>query len=203
MKKVLTCLLKDPCKTQTIEDTDRETFHQFDFLQRYHPGLENFTLPEGRARRFATLPHSHQIRSWKGVSTEDARIYDVTLEDGSGGATEGKAFVKVVHLLDPIVLLRDEYMIPEHPLVPLGEAAWKNTLTKLHSKCNQAYVDAVACYVIGQLRAQGHTPHAALSYGSFTGIAKNYRYKITDEYESYRKCRWFWRGLKAHSAALE
>ena len=203
MKKVLTSILKNPCRVQTIEDTDRDTFHQFNYLQRYHPGLETFTLPEGRGRRLASLPHSYKVRTWKEQSADDARIYNVTLEDASGVQTDGKAFVKVVHLLDPITLLREEYMIPDHPLLPLGEEAWKNTLTKLHSKYNQAYVDAVACYVIGQLRAEGHTPHAALSYGSFTAIAKNYKYKITDEYEGYRTCRWFWRGLKAHSASLE
>ena len=94
-------------------------------------------------------------------------------------------------------------MVPEHPLLPQGDAAWKNTLLKLHSQSNQAYVDAIASYVVGQLRHQGLTPHGVLTYGSFTGIANSYRYCITDDFESYRKYPWFWKGLKKKHATLE
>ena len=203
MKKAITSLLKIPCGVEPISDDDIETFHPFQHLQRYHPGLEVFPLPEGRDRRLAALPHPFRITKWGAADENEPRILSVTLADASGLQTEGKAFMKVVHLLDPIGLLQNEYMVPDHPLLPLGEAAWKKTLEKLHSPSNQAYVDAVANYVIGQFRHRGYTPHAALSYGSFTGIAKSYKFRITDEYDTYRQCRWFWRGLKTHSATLE
>jgi hypothetical protein len=202
MKKVITSLLKTSCSIEPISDNDVETFHPFQHLQRYHPGLEAFPLPEGRERRLASLQHPFRVAKWGEADEEEPRIYKVTLEDASGLSTEGKAFLKVVHLLDPIALLQNEYMVPEHPLLPLGEVAWKKTLEKLNSPSNQAYVDAVANYIIGQFRYKGYTPHAALSYGSLTGIAKSYKYRITDEYDTYRQCRWFWRGLKTHSATL-
>jgi hypothetical protein len=203
MKKAVTSLLHTPCSIEAISDNDIATFHPFQHLQRYHPGLEAFPLPEGRERRFASLPHPFRITNWHKADDEEPRIFDVTLEDVSGIQTKGRAFMKVVHLLDPIALLQNEYMVPEHPLLPLGENAWKKTLAKLHSPSNQAYVDAVANYIIGQFRHKGYTPNAVLSYGSFTGIAKSYKFRITDEYNSYRQCRWFWKGIRNHAASLE
>ena len=157
-------------------------------LQRYHPGLDAFPLPEGEERPFLSLEHPWSIAGWLDASgTRDPRIYKVLLRDASGNEEVGETFIKTVHLLNPIGILQDEFMVPEHPLLPQGDAAWKNTLLKLHRQSNQAYVDAIASYVVGQLRHQGLTPHGVLTYGSFTGIANSYRYCITDDFESYRK----------------
>jgi hypothetical protein len=199
MKKAVSSILEVPCRIEPITDQERATFPKCDHLQRYHPGLDRFPLPSTRAE--ASLPHPFRIVDWKGP-TEDSRIFHATVEDDSGTRLDTKVFVKTVHLLDPIAMLQNEYMIPNHPLLPVGDKAWKTTLLKLHGGSNQAYVDAVASYVLGQLRVKGLTPHAVLSHGSMTGIAKTYTFRITDEYESYRQCRWFWKGLKTHRANL-
>jgi hypothetical protein len=203
MKKTISSMIKLPCIAEPISDNDNETFHPFQHLQRYHPGLDAFPLPEGRDRRFASLQHPFRVCKWESADPQEPRIYTVKLQDASGLESDGKAFIKVVHLLDPIALLQNEYMVPDHPLLPLGENAWKKTLQKLHSPSNQAYVDAVANFILGQFRHKGYTPSAALSYGSLTGIAKNYKFRITDEYDSYRRSRWFWKGLRTHSATVE
>jgi len=201
MKKAASSILEEPCRIEPITEQDRSTFSKCAHLQRYHPGLDSFPLPPNQDRIHASLPHPFRIVEWK-APTSDSRIFDATIEDGSGNRKETKVFVKTVHLLDPIAMLQNEYMMPNHPLLPVGDKAWKTTLLKLHGSSNQAYVDAVASYVIGQFRHKGLTPHAVLSHGSMTGIANTYTFRITDEYESYRQCRWFWRGLKTHSANL-
>jgi len=204
MKRVFEELMNTPCVTCPVTDRDRQTFSQVNHLQRYHPGIDAFPFPQGEERRTLSLAHPRTIVDWHDTSgSRDPRIYDVLLRDASGNEEVGKTFVKTVHLLNPIGILQDEYMIPEHPLLPQGDSAWKKTLLKLHSQSNQAYVDAVASFVIGQLRHQNMTPHGVLTYGSFTGVANSYRYRITDEFESYRKRPWFWRGLKTNSATLE
>ena len=203
MKKTIASMVKLPCIAEPITDNDIETFHPFQHLQRYHPGLDIFPLPEGRDRRLASLQHPFRVSRWCSADAAEPRIYSVKLHDASGQESDGRAFIKVVHLLDPIALLQNEYMVPDHPLLPLGENAWKKTLDKLHRPTNQAYVDAVANFILGQFRHKGYTPSVLLSYGSLTGIAKNYKFRITDEYESYRQCRWFWKGLQTHSATVE
>jgi hypothetical protein len=183
--------MKGVCRPEPITEADQATLSHVSHLQRYHPGLEAWNLSEVGSKAEAALPHPYQIVEWKAKDEKDTRIFSVILTDASDNRTEGKAFIKTVHLLDPITLLRNEYKIPSHPLLPVGEGGWKTALLKLHGQSNQAYVDAVACYIIGQLRHRGLTPHGCMSYGSFTGIAKNYRYKVTDEFESYKQARWF------------
>jgi hypothetical protein len=95
-----------------------------------------------------------------------------------------KAYCKVTHLLDPIRTIQAYY---EHP-----EKGSKRKAAKLHNPMNQAYVDALANYLLGQLRERNVSPHFCLFYGGFQAVAEEYRYNITDEYESYRKYRGFW-----------
>jgi len=195
-------LLKRPCIVTPVTDQDRTTWPAVRHLQRYHSGLETFTiLPENQHN--ASLPHPYHIVGWgPPVEGQDDRIRSVTLQDESGAQIEGRAFIKTVHLLDPVGVLHEEYSAPVHPLLPQSRSSWKKTLLKLHSQNNQACVDAVASYVVGLFRHAGLTPHGVLSYGSMTGIADTYSYCITDEYESYRNCRWFWNGLKSNEASL-
>ena len=196
-------LLKRICIESPVTNQDRDTFSTIRHLQRYHSGLETFLLPEYVGnRQEASLPHPYTIKEWKGPLPENDRIHSIVLQDESGVLTEGRAFVKTVHLLDPIGVLHGEYASPPHALLPQGNSSWKKTLLKLHNQHNQACVDAVASYVIGLFRHAGLTPHGVLSYGSMSGIADSYSYCITDEYESYRNCRWFWSGLKATAASL-
>ena len=46
------------------------------------------------------------------------------------------------------------------------------------------------------------TPHCVLFYGSFTGISSKYKFNISNEYDTYRNCRWFWDGLADKRAKL-
>ena len=197
MKQVLETLMKTPCRSEPIMPETRQAFPQIQHLQRYHPGIDAF--PIGPDRKSAALPTQYQIKDWLSVDPSDSRFHTVRLSDGS----DARIFIKTVHLLDPIAMLQNEYTMPDHPLLPLGDPSWKKTLLKLHGQSNQAYVDAVASYILGRFRELDLTPHAALAYGSMTGIANQYRFKITDEYQSYRQYRWFWKGLQTSDAKLE
>ena len=99
-------------------------------------------------------------------------------------------------------MIKEKYTCPEHPLIPQSENTWKRTLQKLHNHNNQAYVDTVANFVLSRFRELNLTPHCVFYYGSLTGISKSYQYDISNEYDSYRQCRWFWKGMKSHSARL-
>lgn len=95
-----------------------------------------------------------------------------------------KAFCKVTHLLDPVRTIQAYYTHPEK-----GE---RRRQAKLNNPVNQAYVDALANYILGQIREKNVSPHFCLFYGGFQAIANEYRYDITDEFESYRKYKGFW-----------
>jgi hypothetical protein len=116
---------------------------------------------------------------------------------GSGGSCvietvarkKRKVYCKVTHILDPIRTMQGYYNKELK-----GEGRKEK---KIKNSMNQAYVDALANYLVGQLRERNISPHFCLYYGGFQGIAEKYRYSITDDFETYRKYRGFWEKRKA------
>lgn len=100
------------------------------------------------------------------------------------GRKKISCYCKISHLLDPIRTIQDFY---EHP-----EKGSRRRNSKLNNPVNQAYVDTLANYLLGQLRQRKISPHFCLFYGGFKGVANRYRYNITEEYDSYRKYKDFW-----------
>ena len=204
MKSLLQTLQNQPCREREIGDNEKETFSNYLHLQRYHPALDIFKIPESSlSHKNLELPSKYHIASWSNQDETNQKIWNTTRTIyGSTTSEPCKTFVKTVHLLNPIDLIKEKYTIPEHPLLPQSENTWKKTLLKLHSHNNQAYVDTVANFVLSAFRENNLTPHCVLYYGASTGISKKYQYNISLEYDTYRQCRWFWKGMKSHSARL-
>jgi hypothetical protein len=218
MRPVLKALRREPCREHPITDNERESFSQFTHLQRYYPALDIFNIPDTvLSHKHMELPTKYHINQWMEQDAERPKFWKamrvIPPKDDmpDGNASDAlidslepcDVFTKVVHLLNPIDMLKEKYVCPEHPLVPQSENTWKHTLQKLHSHNNQAYVDAVANVVLSRFRELNLTPHCILSYGSFTAISKSYQFVISNEYDSFRQCRWFWNGMKSHSAHLK
>ena len=207
MRAALQSLQKTPCRTHEITTEDRTAFPTIRHLQRYYPALDLFPCPltERKHLEFATR---YQVTAW--LEESAPKFWKAMRKDTATGLDDPTdaifepcdVFVKTVHLLNPVDMLREKYVCPEHPLLPQSESTWKHTLQKLHTHNNQAYVDAVANAVLSRFRELDLTPHCILSYGAFTGIRDTYRFNITGEYDSYRQCRWFWDGMASHSARL-
>jgi len=204
MKSVLQTLQNQPCREREIGENEKETFSNYLHLQRYHPALDIFKIPESSlSHKNLELSSKYHIASWSNQDETNQKIWNTTRTIyGSTTSEPCKTFIKTVHLLNPIDLIKEKYTIPDHPLLPQSENTWKKTLLKLHSHNNQAYVDTVANFVLSALRENNLTPHCVLYYGAATGISKKYQYNISLEYDTYRQCSWFWKGMKSHSARL-
>lgn len=110
-----------------------------------------------------------------------------TIGKGEGNAMakkKTKAFCKVSHLLDPVMSIKNYY---DHV-----EKGQRRRLYKLNNPMNQAYIDTLANYLLGQLRQRNVSPHFCQFYGGWKATAEKYRYNITDEFESYRRYKDFW-----------
>ena len=199
MKSILKTLQTEPCRPHEINENEIETFSDYTHLQRYNPAVDLFTIPELENHKNLELPSKYKIDSWE--SLDSPKIWN-TIRICNNELEKCKTFVKVIHLLNPIDMIKEKYICPEHPLIPQSENTWKKTLQKLHSHNNQAYVDTVANFVLSRFRELNLTPHCIFYYGSTTGISKSYQYNISNEYDSYRQCRWFWNGMKSHRARL-
>lgn len=94
------------------------------------------------------------------------------------------AYCKVTHILDPVRKIQGYYDDVEKGA---ERAERKRSYTT-----NQAYIDFLANYLLGQLRERNISPHFCMFYGGFQGIADTYRYNITESFESYRHYKRFW-----------
>jgi hypothetical protein len=103
---------------------------------------------------------------------------------GKAEKKKTKAFCKVSHLLDPVMSIKNYY---DHE-----EKGERRRLYKLNNPMNQAYIDTLANYLLGQLRQRNVSPHFCQFYGGWKATAEKYRFNITDEFESYRRYKDFW-----------
>ena len=200
MKTVLQNLQNEPCRVHDISEDEMTTFSNYTHLQRSHPAIDLFKISDSvYSHKNVELPSKYYIDSW---GSQDApKIWNTVRKNGSE-LEPCQTFVKVIHLLNPIDMIKEKYTCPDHPLIPQSENTWKKTLQKIHNHNNQAYVDTVANFVLSRFRELNLTPHCVYYYGAMTGISKSYQYNISNEYNTYRQCRWFWNGLKSHNAHL-
>lgn len=104
------------------------------------------------------------------------------------------AYLKATHLLDPIHWIRGAYSLPKESGLPWHHKAWQRAWLKLQDPGNHAYIETVASYVLGRLREDDISPHFNIFYGAFCARADTYRYNLTEDFQSYRHERWFWKG---------
>ena len=127
-----------------------------------------------------------------------------TNADMSGNALEKKeAFLKAVHLLDPIQWIQGEYTLPKEKGLPWHPRGLQKTQNKLQDPDNQAYIDALCSYIVGRIREEDLSPHFNLFFGAFCARASKYRYNLTDDFQSYKHESWLWTGLKKNRFAFK
>jgi hypothetical protein len=147
------------------------------FDHKWH--LEQFS--DGVPQRSG--PFSGKVRAFK-----DGQPLD-EMKDISG-------FCKITHLLDAYKMMQGNYPMSQHPALPAPGKKSAKVYSKIHDPHNQAYVDAVACYMLSKFREADQSPHFSLFYGSYLAIAKEYYYNITEDYSDIRFDSWFWKKQK-------
>ena len=166
---------------------------------------------------FPTLKKLFKLKNWKSDSEEiwmDQRwrifgidcsgtagpcsisvIPNKDLSDSEVEPQVRNAFMKATHLLDPIQWIKGEYAFPKQNGLPSRNKGYVKTLEKLQDPGNRAYIETIAAYAVGRLHEEDVSPHFNAFYGAFCATAGIYRYNLSDDYQSYRYERWFWKGF--------
>lgn len=169
-------------------------------LQTYFPTLTKlFRLAKWNADQEIWMDSAWRVQSIDCSGTAGPCTVSLVPNGTPGETVSRPAYLKVTHLLDPIRWMRGEYALPKESGLPWHRKGWQRAWQKLQDPGNQAYVDAIACYALGRLREEGHSPHFNLFYGAFCARAGTYRYNLSEDFPSYRHERWFWR---AHQKGL-
>ena len=170
---------------------------RFKPLQSTYPGMIRFakTNKQSNFLRFDHMWHLEEfigdIPQKSGSFSGRARAFknglpSETMVDVSG-------FCKITHLLDAYRMIQGNYPMSQHPALPSPSRKSAKVYSKIHDPHNQAYVDAVACYMLSKFREADHSPHFSLFYGAYLAIAKEYYYNITEDFSDIRFESWFWR----------
>lgn len=186
--------IKPPVEFQNALET------RYSPLQTTYPGMIRF----GKSNKYS--PHQRFDHKWhleafttdvpqrsgcfsgKVRAFKDGRALD-EVKDISG-------FCKITHLLDAYKMIQGNYPMSQHPALPAPGKKSAKVYSKIHDPHNQAYVDAVACYMLSKFREADHSPHFSLFYGSYLAIAKEYYYNISEDYSDVRFDAWFWKKQK-------
>ena len=139
---------------------------------------------------------------WQG-QTSDAKKGECEVTVGNEESSRREiAYCKITHLLDPIRWMKGRYEFSKTPANTLRAKAWTRTQEKLKDPMNQAYVEAVTYFSLSRLRELDLSPHFPFFYGSMTAVADTYSFNISEDYDSFRNTRWFWKGLDARKFLL-
>jgi hypothetical protein len=121
-----------------------------------------------------------------------AMIEKIDKASGKKSCKEEMIHVKKTALLDPLKVMRDEFVIPSKiKNKSLDDEVIKNTMTKLNSYNNCGHVESLFLYLGNKLVETGKCPSFPYYYGCINGEDPNYHHNITDEYESVARTKWF------------
>jgi len=173
---------------------------RFKPLQTTYPGMIRF----GKSNKFSPFQrfdHKWHMESFTGNVPQRSGIFSGKIRAFKDGkpldeVKDISGFCKITHLLDAYKMIQGNYPMSQHPGLPAPGKKSAKVYSKVHDPHNQAYVDAVACYMLSKFREADHSPHFSLFYGSYLAIANEYYYNITEDYSDIRFDSWFWKNQK-------
>lgn len=170
---------------------------RFKPLQSTYPGMTRF----GKSNKyspFLRFDHKWHLDEFTGDVPQRSGLFSGSVRLFNNGKPEDvtmdiSGFCKITHLLDAYRMIQGNYPMSQHPALPSPGRKSAKVYSKIHDPHNQAYVDAVACYMLSKFREGDHSPHFSLFYGAYLAIAKEYYYNITEDFSDLRFESWFWR----------
>ena len=122
----------------------------------------------------------------------NALIERINKQTGERIIKEEQIHIKKTALLEPLKVMKDEYVIPARiQNKHLENQPLQNTMSKLNSYNNSGHVESLFLYLGNKLVESGKCPSFPYYYGCVNGEDPNYHHNITDEYDSVSRTKWF------------
>lgn len=112
----------------------------------------------------------------------------------SGVAEPVPVYMKVVHLLNPVALMktREGYIDPA-----TYNVFWDYGHSDLRFEHNKGYTETLAYHLTSAIGSERGIPHFTKWYGAVRGLADTYSYDMDEDFDVYRFRRWFWANYEA------
>jgi len=156
-------------------------------LQTFFPILSNyFDFYNGSKVEF-TLKTRYRIKSIDDkleFKVDDSYIKNFLncniCEVSTKKENQNKVFVKELPLLNVVHYLTNEYKL-EHSCLP--NHYYSETHKKINNPNNSAYIDVFFSYLGSSLTESGKCPTFPIFYGTFSGIKKDFKIDISEDYD--------------------
>ena len=97
-------------------------------------------------------------------------------------------FIKILPVLNIIKYMMNKYRLETNGLSNIQHHI---TSKKMNDMNNMAYIDVFFSFIGSKLTEEGKCPTFPLFYGTFSGIADEFMYDITEEYSSMKRESWY------------
>lgn len=101
---------------------------------------------------------------------------------------KNEVHLKINPILDPVHLMMNKYNLEHHTLPNMFSYLTQKKLNHLN---NTTYVEAFFYYLASLLVEKGKCPSFPYFYGTYLGIADEFKQDVSDEYNSMKHCSWF------------
>jgi len=164
-------------------------------LQTYFPILSLFFKFYNNSNKQFTLKMNNyivDINEKINISNKDSYIknfFNCKIKNfNSGSVSEKKVFFKILPLLNVSQYMMNEYS-DQTSILPNIHSYLTNK--KINNYHNSAYIDCFFSYLASNLTESGSCPTFPIFYGTYSGVAKEFKADITEEYSLMKNQDWF------------
>jgi hypothetical protein len=111
------------------------------------------------------------------------------LNQNNNETLEKNIFVKILPLINISQAMMNEYNLDHNNRLPNIHASL--TSKKINNYNNSAYIDSFFSYLGSRLTEAGKCPTFPLFFGTFSGVADEFKYDISEEYGSIKRTSWY------------
>ena len=179
-------------ESNTDVDTDIEHLLNEDIKDIPTEDENNFDPDENDVDAYENYDDKEIEEAISNTYMATAIIEKLNKETGQKESKEEVIHIKKTALLDPLKVMKDEYVIPSKVQNKnISDDTLKNTMNKLNSYNNCGHVESLFLYLGNKLVETGKCPSFPYYYGCVNGEDPNYHHNITDEYEAVSRTKWF------------
>jgi len=111
------------------------------------------------------------------------------LNQNNNETFEKNLFVKILPILNVSQSMMNEYNVNHSSRLPNIHSSL--TSKKINNYNNSAYIDSFFSYLGSILTEQGKCPTFPLFFGTYSGVVDEFKYDITEEYNSIKHTSWY------------
>jgi len=168
---------------------------EIDFLQSHNPLMNLLKKKYGKKLKSKWSKYKLDYNLQNIISNEPGNYIGEIIESNSNIKITKNIFIKCTPILDPIGICQNEYSnyYNHHWIPEIDNSKSIRLYNKINNPFNTAYIDSFCSVILSKLTKI--SPHFSCIYAVYTGIISEYEEDITEEFDSFRNEKWFYKSI--------